>query len=659
MAGKSGTSEHGRARIPGLDGLRGIAVILVVLYHFVPVASVRGYLGVDVFFVLSGFLITHLLIREGETTGHISLIDFWKRRFRRILPALLLMVGVCGSAAVVLGGDALAGFRREVLTTLTFTYNWGQILTGTTYFGQALPALFTNAWSLAVEEQFYLVWPLLLAPFVATRGRRRLAGVGAFLLALASLAWAAHGLMTGVDATRLHVGTDMHAYGLMLGSTLGIVGPSVARRAPARPVGALASLSAVGLLALSVAPLPWDLPMPVFSALASVLTAVVILAMLPGLVEVGPASGLAAVLGWSPLTWVGVRSYGVYLWHWPLMVLLFHAAPTLPTSVRVPLLLALSVLVPAASWAWLERPVLRRGLAGLSGPLGGVRSMLLAIVASMTTATLVLGVLFQPSMTSAERFVLEGAGQSDTGAGQSGDVAMPQSGGAEGPQSGRGRSNPCAAPAATAPTGPVLAGADPGEERAKEFALPGPTADTCVHEPFLPAGSDIAIIGDSVTLASKTALEEAFPGVYVDGEVSRSGAVAASLLEETDARIGRRPFVVVSLAANATWTQEWLDAVWSRIGADRRLVLVTGFGPESSAWIAQSNDELRHWASGHAGRVWVADWAGAIAPHTDLLAGDLVHPGPEGAQYFVGAVREALLAASRTMPWSLNPEAAH
>ncbi len=174
------------ARYAGLDGLRAVAVILVVVYHlFGPALLPGGFLGVDVFFVISGFLITSLLLREIAATGGIRLGEFWRRRARRLLPALLVVLAVCTSIAGLIGGDILSGLGWQVLGALTFSYNWLALAGDTGYFAATTTELFRNVWSLAVEEQFYLLWPLIL-PLFLLLPRRMWRAAAAAILALAS-----------------------------------------------------------------------------------------------------------------------------------------------------------------------------------------------------------------------------------------------------------------------------------------------------------------------------------------------------------------------------------------------------------------------------------------------------------------------------------------
>ncbi|MEO7060002.1 MAG: acyltransferase [Lapillicoccus sp.] len=206
--------------IEGLDGLRALAIAAVVAYHLDPTWLPGGFLGVDVFFVVSGFLITTLLVRESARPGGIAFGRFWVRRARRLLPALVVCVGVCVLVARLVHPDLLVHLGRQVVGALTFSTNWVEISAGSSYFDQTAPQLFMNMWSLAVEEQFYLVWPLVVAGLVAAALRPRVRvgmTLGVAALSTALMAW---GFVAGQDPTRVYYGTDTHVMGLMLGAAL-------------------------------------------------------------------------------------------------------------------------------------------------------------------------------------------------------------------------------------------------------------------------------------------------------------------------------------------------------------------------------------------------------------------------------------------------------
>ena len=220
----TGTPTTATAHLDGLDGLRALAIGAVLVYHLDPSWLLGGFLGVDVFFVVSGFLITTLLQREALAHGRIAFGRFWTRRARRLIPALVVCVVVSTVAARVAHHDLVVHIGRQILGALTFSTNWVETAAGSSYFDQTAPQLFMSFWSLAVEEQFYLVWPLVVAVIMTTtllRGRRVAVGLGVSLgVALLSTALMALLYVPGEDATRVYYGTDTHVMGLMLGAAL-------------------------------------------------------------------------------------------------------------------------------------------------------------------------------------------------------------------------------------------------------------------------------------------------------------------------------------------------------------------------------------------------------------------------------------------------------
>ena len=202
--------------IPGLDGLRALAVLSVITYHLYPSGFPGGFLGVDIFFTLSGFLITTLLLRELSKTGKVSLGHFWLRRARRLLPALMLLIVVVVPTAYLVNRELLVGIGRQVLGALTFSTNWLEIAHGSSYFATTTPILFKNFWSLAIEEQFYLIWPLIFLLCITLTKRTWIrvliplvmAGTSAFLMGY---------LFDSANTTRVYFGTDTHLFGLGLG----------------------------------------------------------------------------------------------------------------------------------------------------------------------------------------------------------------------------------------------------------------------------------------------------------------------------------------------------------------------------------------------------------------------------------------------------------
>lgn len=371
----------------GLDGLRAVAVALVVLFHLGLLDG--GNLGVDLFFAISGWLITWRLLAERERTGTIALGHFWAARARRLMPAALTVI-----AAVLvcwrLAGIDVPSLRRDALFATYWASNWGTITGGGDYwarFGE--PSPFTHYWSLAIEEQFYLVWPLLVVGLLAVLKRRPraiVAGLAGSLAAASVVLLLA--LYDPANPTAAYMNTFTRAHSLLIGAAAGaltalrsgpdtpggLVGGRVARR-----TAPVAALVVVGMVAVSSKESTWLFRwgFPVFALAATI----VVVAVADGLWE--------RVLAWQPLRWVGDRSYGIYLWHWPVILLLGGDRFPNDGLVRDTARVLVSVLLADLSYRFVEQPIRRRrrftgwrAPAGMAAALVGVTVLAVALPTS-------------------------------------------------------------------------------------------------------------------------------------------------------------------------------------------------------------------------------------------------------------------------------------
>jgi peptidoglycan/LPS O-acetylase OafA/YrhL len=366
---------------PALDGLRAVAVLAVMVEH----SGLRrpggsdlvfpgGFLGVDVFFVISGFLITSLLLIERGRTGRIDLGRFWTRRARRLLPAVGVMVGVtCVVATVTDMAVDAATLRGDALASLGYVANWRFILTDQSYFAAfGLPSPFRHLWSLAVEEQWYLVFPPLLVGLLAVVRHRTGVLLGALAAAaVASAVWMSVVATPGQDPSRAYYGTDTRAHTLLVGALLAVVAvraPALTRRlARLTPVLGVVGLAALAFAFTTVSGQQGGLYDGGFTVVAAVSLLAVAGVALPG--ARGPASW---ALGRRPVAFVGRLSYGLYLWHWPVFVFLTPDRIGLTGAGLAGVRMAVAFAIAGVSYVVVEQPVRRHGLAGVAARLRGL-----------------------------------------------------------------------------------------------------------------------------------------------------------------------------------------------------------------------------------------------------------------------------------------------
>jgi peptidoglycan/LPS O-acetylase OafA/YrhL len=387
-------------RVGALDGVRGAAVIAVILFHAGHLTG--GYLGVDLFFVLSGFLITGLLLSEWRSTQKVKLSAFWARRARRLLPALfLVLASVAAYAAFVASASQLSQIRGDALATLGYVANWRSVFTGHDYFAIfGAPSPLNHTWSLAIEEQFYLVWPLVIVGLAVVGSRARPLAHRVFSAALAgalALGALALGLSaSGASNSRLYFGTDTRAPAILFGAALAA---ALASWGPVGSVGRRFALEVLGLAGIAWLSWSW---LYLNGQDAFVERGGLLLCGLAGTAVLAAAAHprhgpIAWALSFAPLRWIGLISYGLYLWHWPVFVWLDPLRTGLNgwllTTVRVTTATGLAV----ASYYLVEQPIRR-------GALGGWRIRVLAPAAAACTVGAILiatsGGVTQPTITA-------------------------------------------------------------------------------------------------------------------------------------------------------------------------------------------------------------------------------------------------------------------
>lgn len=615
--------------LPGLDGLRAIAIIGVLLYHagidWVP----GGFLGVDVFFVLSGFLITSLILEEYDRAGRIDFRRFYIRRARRLLPAVFILLIAVGIAVLLFYRDALSAFREDALATLLYLNNWWYIAVDQSYFESiGRPPLLKHLWSLSVEEQFYLIWPAV-ALLLVRRGGRPLVRRVAIFLAIASTAWMAYlairgGYPVDADPSRAYFGTDSHIMGLLVGAALATVWRP-GRLSANIPSGARALVTGIGVAMLVVIAgfylfvgefTPW-LYRGGFLALA-VFVAVLIAA------ATHPASPLGAILGIGVLRYLGRRSYGIYLWHWPIFMVT-RPGIDVPWSEPVTFAarLAITLAVAEISYRLVEMPI-RRGALGdawrgvRSGAARSARALATltaAAIAAVLAGVVAIALILNPGegRDAIPDDVAQAMGIADGGPLQ---VSIDDEGGEE----------VISGDSPDVPTAPNV------EVTTEEVAIIEPTI-----EEIRAQNGPLSVIGDSVVLGARGAITDAIPGARVDAEVSRMPGAFTGRVKKLNRRDKLANVVVLHPATNGVLTEEILRNTLNPLADYERVVVVNASVPRS--WEKPNNRIIDNVVPDYP-NVVLADWNREADGKRDFFVSDGVHLTPRGAAAFADLIKQ-------------------
>jgi peptidoglycan/LPS O-acetylase OafA/YrhL len=630
--------------LPGLDGLRAISVLAVILFHAGVTGISGGFLGVEVFFVISGYLITSLLLAEHQETGRISLRGFWIRRARRLLPALYVLLAVVAAVTLVFFPDDAAALRGDVVAALLYVINWFFIVTQKSYFEViGRPPVLQHLWSLAVEEQFYLLWPLLFGFGMKVLTRKRML-VCILAGALASAVLMAVLYTPGTDASRVYYGTDTRAQGLLMGAALAFVwAPWRLHRRTGK--GAPVVLDLAGIAGLAV--LAWvfvsvneyrsadALYRGGFFAL-DVLTVVLIA------VTVHPAARLVpAVLGSRPLRWVGQRSYGLYLWHWPIFVI---TRPGLDVDLDGPALfvlrMALTVAFTEVSYRFIEQPV-RHGALGrawtrvrAAGAPARARAAFGGALAVSILAVVVLGVGLAGATKPAPPEFLAMADQTIPG--------LPTAGEVPGTLAGGDTTVPVGPEGSVNPNTPGDTTADRTAPDASSLpattAPPPPTTQAPLVPPSM-AGQPMSAVGDSVMLGASGAIRQVFGAqMGVDATVGRQATEAIGVLQTRYDFGSLGNLVIIHIGNNGYVTLPQCQKMLDIVADVPRVLLVTVKVPRE--WEGEVNSTIDQCAQGRANTV-VVDWHAASVDHPEFFYDDGMHLQQPGAIAYVSLLANA------------------
>lgn len=612
-----------RRYITGLDGIRAIAVIMVLAYHLKLALFKSGFLGVTVFFVLSGYLITGILISEVEEEGTIDLKNFWLRSIRRLVPAVMSMAVVIIFVSAVVNRIIFTKGCKDFLASVLGFNNWWQIFNKVSYFEAAgVPSPFTHCWSLAIETQFYLIYPLILLgiyKLVKSRGEGRakrgllFAGV-TLLLALISVILMIILFDPQQDASRVYYGTDTRAFSLLFGALLAILWEyrMVPRRLSASVNMVLGSVSFAVLLVMTIAINGssnfWYRGGQFFGTILTVLMVYAVS---------GRKTWLSRFLSNPVLKWIGDRSYSIYLWHYPIILLISKG---IKASWWITLIeIVLSVVLAELSYRFIETPI-RHGIIGeylnilRSRPKSrqekkrqvqvARRSLKVMAGTFVLTVSLILCMVFVPKKNALDTLQKRETKAKETGKMTEEQLAKQKANGSE--------------------SDDTICTADLTDDEILE-------------------GLNLLLIGDSIAVDVTDDFYEMFPNSVSDTKIGRITSLGKQVLDSyIDEKKWEGEGVIFASLSNSPINGE-LEDIREKIGKDMPLFLTTVRIPHET-FEEESNSKIKKFVKEND-HTYLIDWYAASEGHDEYFDADDTHLLPAGAKAYAKCIKEAVLAA--------------
>ncbi len=625
MSGKSLNHRY----IPGLDGIRALAVLAVIAYHFNFSWARGGFLGVDIFFVLSGYLITSTMLPLKGNQLTVSLKKFWIGRFRRLLPAAYVMIITSFVWAMLFHKELLHTLRGDALSSIFYSSNWWFIFHKLSYFDSfGSPSPLKNLWSLAIEEQFYVIWPLLLMiGLYVVKKQSKLAKI-VFIGAICSALLMAILYQPGADPSRVYYGTDTRCFELLIGCWLALIWPMKRLSSQKLSINHMKKLNSISFISFTIFLVSimyvdefqtflYRCGMLLFCLNAAVLIACVC----------HPVSILGRILAWKPLCWIGSRSYGIYLWHYPVMVLgtPIHEIGN-PSYWRIALQLVLIVTIAECSYRFIEMPIRKEGFWAYYRKYFVFNKKKWGSLTFSRKVSTVMAPLFLLVFFTGITGVV-GEGQ------QSSKDSYPTAIKINGDEP---TANPIKEPDKTTD--------NPSPSKEEEVDVPDiETPKPEEHETnVVPEKEDayqnILAIGDSVMIDIATSLHKVFPNITIDGKIGRQVSQAVKLAPNYASFNQSNNAIIIQLGTNGYFTNDQIDTLLAAF-AHADIYLVNTRVPRS--WEGKVNASLLQKSEEHE-NITLIDWHAAALNHPEYFAPDGVHLEKKGVEVLTNLIQQSI-----------------
>jgi peptidoglycan/LPS O-acetylase OafA/YrhL len=599
--------------IKGLDGLRAVAVLAVIAYHLNIPYSAGGFLGVTVFFVLSGYLITSLLVSEWERTQKINLRQFWIRRGKRLLPAMFLLLIVLNIVTPLLRPELITNLRQDTIAATFYYSNWHYIFQELSYFEAfEKPSLLTHFWSLAIEEQFYIFWAVIILFFLKIVKSRKAIFLLILVTSTVSALWMTLLHDPNLDPSRVYYGTDTRIFSLLIGASFAIITPKqVATNLNKWLFESMATIGLAVFIFLVFYTNQYDSFLyDGGMALLSLATAGLVLSL-----AASPELAINKILEWKPLKWIGIRSYGIYLWHYPVHIFMNSNVNTWGMNViKISLEILLTFLIASISYTYVEKPIRQ----------GAFRFNMKNSFVFLTTVCLLL--FFTNNMFPKKPYNMEAEAQE-----VSIHPNLQHFGLKEHPHP---------------PVQNQLRGEGNNQDVTKnppDQQIEQPDVKNNTGKQTPPATKvitkKITAIGDSVLINPTPYLKKKFPNITIDAKVSRQMRHAQGIVTSLNKNNQLGEIVVIQLGTNSPFPDKTLASLIEAIGKNRKILLVNVRVPRP--WEAVVNKSITTISKKYSNTV-VVDWYSTSANHNEYFVKDGVHLKPVGAQVYAEMIEKAI-----------------